>query len=200
MEEQWKDITGYEGIYQISNFGRVKSLARYTIQKHYLEEKILNQHENKKIDGYMVVDLYKNGKRKKFYVHRLVAQEFIGNILEGYEIDHKDINKKNNNVNNLKIVTHKENQNNILSIERERKSQTGKKMSKESIEKLSKKVSVYKNNELLYIFNSYKDLTKRSKDILGVKLWDLYARKVVNGEMENYHGFTFKLFNDCEVG
>lgn len=199
MEEQWKDITGYEGIYQISNFGRVKSLARYTIQKHYLEEKILNQHENKKIDGYMVVDLYKDGKRKKFYVHRLVAQEFIGNIPEGYEIDHKDINKKNNNVNNLKIVTHKENQNNILSIERERKSQTGKKMSKESIEKLSKKVSVYKNNELLHIFNSYKDLTKRSKDILGVKLWDLYARKVVNGEMENYHGFTFKLFNDCEV-
>ena len=200
MEVQWKDISGYEGIYQISNFGRVKSLARYTIQKHYLEEKILNQHENKKIDGYMVVDLYKDGKRKKFYVHRLVAQEFIGNIPEGYEIDHKDINKKNNNVNNLKIVTHKENQNNILSIERERKSQTGKKMSKESIEKLSKKVSVYKNNELLYIFNSYKDLTKRSKDILGVKLWDLYTRKVVNGEMENYHGFTFKLFNDCEVG
>lgn len=199
MKEQWKDITGYEGIYQISNFGRVKSLARYTVQKHYLEEKILSQYENKKVDGYLVVDLYKDGKRKKFYVHRLVAQEFIGNIPEGYEIDHKDINKKNNNVNNLKIVTHKENQNNILSIERERKSQTGKKMSKESIEKLSKKVSVYKNNELLHIFNSYKDLTKRSKEILGVKLWDLYARKVVNGEMKSYHGFTFKLFNDSEV-
>ena len=64
---------------------------------------------------------------------------------------------------------------------------------------LSLTLSVYKNNELLHIFNSYKDLTKRRKEILGVKLWDLYARKVVNGEMKSYHGFTFKLFNDSEV-
>lgn len=98
MIEKWKDIKGYEGLYQVSNLGRVKSLRKGLILK-----------QSHTSTGYMKVELYKNKKRKGFKVHRLVAFAFI-KLKEGKEIiNHKDGNPLNNKSNNLEWCTQKEN-------------------------------------------------------------------------------------------
>ena len=99
MKEIWKDIKGYEGIYLISNYGRVKSLHK--------KEKIIKQFEN--TNGYLQVDLWKNGIGKHILVHKLVANSFIKNLKNYPFINHKDENKKNNRVDNLEWCTAKYN-------------------------------------------------------------------------------------------
>ena len=110
--EIWKDIKKWEGYYQVSNFGNVKSLDRIVIHKNRLHKqrkkgKILKPSINHK--GYLTVDLRKQGLRKQFFVHRLVGMMFIDNLNNKPQINHKDGNKLNNNVNNLEWVTNKEN-------------------------------------------------------------------------------------------
>ena len=102
MEEIWKDVKGYEGIYQISNLGNVKSLK-------YNRETILNPSVSK--NGYYNCILYKNKKRKTCRVHQLVAIAFLNHKPDGYKIvvDHIDNNPLNNNVNNLQLITTREN-------------------------------------------------------------------------------------------
>lgn len=101
-EEIWKDIKGYEGLYQISNLGNVKSLKRITTGKKYgkhnLKEKILKFIKSGK---YYSVHLCKNGKRQATYVHRLVGIAFLENENNYLDINHKDGDTKNNNVENL---------------------------------------------------------------------------------------------------
>lgn len=95
MEEQWKDIIGYEGLYQISNFGRVKSLPRKGTKGG-----ILKLYKNK--HNYLMCDLHKDGESNPIQVHRIVALHFIPNDdLFKTDINHKDENKENNNANNL---------------------------------------------------------------------------------------------------
>ena len=115
MEEIWKDIKGYEGLYQISNFGRVKRLKReYNIYNHLtkqnniriVDEKILKGAINK---GYNRICLTKNKKETNHFVHRLVIENFVRELKENETIDHIDCNKLNNNINNLEIVTATEN-------------------------------------------------------------------------------------------
>lgn len=89
MKEIWKDIEGYEGLYQINNFGSVKSLIRNIILK-------TNQ-----FSEYDFVVLYKNGKGKIKKIHRLVAENFIDNPRNLECVNHKDENKRNNNYKNL---------------------------------------------------------------------------------------------------
>jgi hypothetical protein len=103
--EIWKDIKGYEGIYQVSNLGRVKSLNYH--RECY--EKVLNQSTNK--HGYLLAALCKNSNAKFFSVHRLVAQAFIPNPFNLPQINHKDENKKNNSIDNLEWCTAKYNNN-----------------------------------------------------------------------------------------
>ena len=103
MEELWRDIEGYEGLYQVSNLGRVMSYAR----KGNWKNRILNGSFDK--NGYILVLLYKNNKTQCKKVHRLVAQAFIPNIENKPQVNHIDGNKENNNVNNLEWVTNKEN-------------------------------------------------------------------------------------------
>ena len=106
MEELWKDIQGYEGLYQVSNLGRVKSLSRLTIGKKYgkhnLKEKLLKPTLTGK---YYTVALYKNGKSTRFYVHRLVGVAFIENFNNYTDINHKDGNTLNNIVDNIEWCT-----------------------------------------------------------------------------------------------
>ena len=92
--EIWKDIKDYEMLYQISNLGNVKSL-------HCNKEKIMKLTIRSKNYPYYFVGLLKNGKRKYFAVHRLVAQAFIPNPNNLPEVNHKDKNTFNNNVDNL---------------------------------------------------------------------------------------------------
>lgn len=86
-KECWKDVKGYEGLYQVSTLGRVKSLPRNTTHG-----KILKSIVDK--DGYLYVNLYNNGYRKKMKIHRLVAQAFIPNPQNKPEVNHIDENKK----------------------------------------------------------------------------------------------------------
>lgn len=110
MKEVWKDIEGYEGLYQVSNMGRVKSLERYVNFKNYMKrvsERILVVSENR--GGYLQVNLCKDGKAKGMRIHRIVAETFIPNHEGKRTVNHIDGNKKNNAVDNLEWATHKEN-------------------------------------------------------------------------------------------
>ena len=107
MKEEWRDIKGYEGIYQVSNLGRVKGLDR--IVNTWNAYKPLGEKLLKPIlrNGYMYVSL----QGKCFGVHRLVAQAFIPNLENKPQVNHKNENKQDNRVTNLEWVTAKENVN-----------------------------------------------------------------------------------------
>ena len=102
--EEWRDIEGYEGLYQISNLGRVKSFPRPTTPGGILKT-------IKRKDGYCSIKLSKNGKVKKVLVHRLVAKAFIPNTNNLPIINHKDENPSKNIVDNLEWCDYKYNNN-----------------------------------------------------------------------------------------
>lgn len=99
QKEIWKDIKGYEGIYRISNTGKIWSCKRKIEMKQKLSK------------GYLLIGLYKEGIQKTFSVHRLVSKAFIENPLDKKEVNHIDENKINNKVSNLEWCTSKENAN-----------------------------------------------------------------------------------------
>lgn len=104
MEEIWKDIKGYEGLYQVSSFGRVKSLERVDRIGRKKHGKFLKEHINS--GGYFNVALYSKYSVKKYLlIHRLVAQAFIPNPNDYPQVNHIDENKINNNVDNLEWCT-----------------------------------------------------------------------------------------------
>lgn len=109
VNETWKDIPGYENLYQISSTGRVKSLN----YRRTGEEKVLNPMLDN--DGYYYVSLCKNGERKNFKVHRLVALSFIPNPDNKECVDHINGDRLDNRVENLRWCTIKENMNNPLT-------------------------------------------------------------------------------------
>ena len=93
MKEIWKPISGYEGLYEVSNLGRVKSLGHFVgnqhIERRFQNRIILIKASNRKAN-YKGVTLYKDGKRKAFLLHRLVAEAFIPNPNNFPEVNHKD--------------------------------------------------------------------------------------------------------------
>ena len=101
MQEIWKDIEGYNDLYQVSNLGRIKSLKRH-------RETILKPG---KVAGYYTVCLSKNNNQKNFFIHRLVAKAFVSNPSNLPCINHKDENKLNNCIDNLEWCTYKYNNN-----------------------------------------------------------------------------------------
>ena len=108
MQEIWKDIKDYEGLYQISNLGNVKSLIRSSTNAIIMKPKLSTS-------GYYSVMLYKDGTHKTFYVHRLAALSFIPNPDNKPQVNHKDGNKLNNTLENLEWVTISENQKHAIS-------------------------------------------------------------------------------------
>lgn len=107
-DEIWKDIKGYEGLYQASTLGEIRRIESVVVDKN---KKRIRTFKNKKIkqilrkDGYYFVNLSKNGKVKTAKVHRLIAETFLKNDVNYNIINHKDGNKINNNVTNLEWCT-----------------------------------------------------------------------------------------------
>lgn len=111
--ENWKEINGYEGYYEVSDAGRVRALTRTVpvkkkngISMVAQREQILKQHANEK--GYLCVRLHREDKFKRFKVHRLVAEAFIPGDAT-LTVNHKDGDKKNNHSKNLEWLTHQDN-------------------------------------------------------------------------------------------
>ena len=113
MNEIWKDIEDYEGLYQVSNLGRVKSSDTNRILKG-----------NKDRGGYLLVNLYKNSVSSTKKIHRLVAQAFIPNPENKPQVNHIDENKTNNMVSNLEWSTNKENSNHGTRTDRSSKTRS----------------------------------------------------------------------------
>lgn len=103
MKEIWKDIQGYEGLYQVSNFGNIKSLNYRRTKKEREMAKRING------EGYEIVGLYNGNQQLQTGVHRLVAQAFIPNPEHKEQVNHIDGNKRNNRVDNLEWCTQTEN-------------------------------------------------------------------------------------------
>ena len=145
--EIWKDIDGYEGLYQVSNLGRVKSLNYHRTGK----ERIMKPKKDSK--GYLQVLLCKESKVKHYFVHRLVAVAFVDNPQNLPIINHIDENPKNNNANNLEWCTQKYNINYGTRNKKASEKLRGRKLSEEHKEKIAEKM---KNNP------------KKIKPIIGI--------------------------------
>lgn len=147
-KEEWRDIENYIGKYQVSNFGNVRSMS-YN-RKGIIKE--LTKRNNG--HGYLHVCFIRNGKHKYEYVHRLVANAFIGNIEEKMEVNHIDYDKSNNNLENLEILSKMENYNHSRD--------------RMYCLKIKRKVSKYKNNELICSYDSITDVKKDDYSISKV--------------------------------
>lgn len=180
MEEIWKDIQGYEDLYQISNLGCVKSLGNDKNRK----EKILKPKKEK--SGYLRVELHKNGGKKQMYIHRLVALHFILNDdLFKTQINHKDENKENNNVNNLEWCNAYYNSNYGTRNERSGKSRLNH-------PKWSKKVNQYSIDDgaLIKTWESTMQIERET----GFAQQNI--SKCCNGKRKTANGFIWKYKNE----
>ena len=109
MEEIWKDIKGYEGLYQASSLGKIRSLDRIITTKKgkiFYKGRILR--DSLGTNGYKHVVLSKNGDRNTKYIHNLVASTFL-DVIDGYNVDHINSIKTDNRLENLRYITHFEN-------------------------------------------------------------------------------------------
>lgn len=189
IKEEWRDIKGYEGLYQVSNFGRVWSNITNRIMKQKLSSE------------YFQIGLSKNNKQTFYCIHRLVAQAFIRNPNNYPCINHKDENKYNNISSNLEWCTYKYNNNYGTRLKRIRESNSGenhylygKHLSEEIKEKISKSMKgniiSEKNKERTREIRS-KKVAQFSKDDILIKIWNS-AR-----EAYNTIGVNFKHISLC---
>lgn len=157
MKEEWKDIEGFEGLYKISNMGKVFSYKTSKELKPILQQ-----------TGYYHVTLCKNKKTFQRRLHRLVAQNFIPNPNKKPDVNHIDMNKSNNIISNLEWVTHEENNKKMFAIKPPRTNTKKRiKMQMENIkkaqEKTKKRVGQFKNGVLIKIYNSITEAGKELK-------------------------------------
>ena len=113
MAEIWKEITGYEGLYQVSNLGNVRRIGHLETNKNGIQRTLKDKNLKPKVDGkgYVHVILFNHNKRKTIRIHRLVAEMFIPNPNNYPQVNHKDEDKQNNKVDNLEWCTNKYNSN-----------------------------------------------------------------------------------------
>lgn len=113
MKEIWKDIPGYEGLYQASSLGRIKTVeGKVTSNRRYSKRVWKSRIMKGRGDNYSTgrrVSLWKDGKVKDFLVARLVAITFLGEPLQGYTVNHKDGNRMNNQIDNLEWLSRGDN-------------------------------------------------------------------------------------------
>ena len=156
--EVWKDIVGYEGLYQVSNLGRVKSLKRKVYagrnRMRWQHERIMSNNRTNG-NGYIIVSLNKESKSETKYVHRLVAESFIENPNNYKYINHKDENKSNNKVSNLEWCTAQYNSTyNDLHIRNSKKMINNPKISK-------KIYQLDEDNNIINVFPSISEASRQ---------------------------------------
>lgn len=164
-KETYLDIRGYEGLYLVSNLGRIK-------RKYMDSERILKGYENKV--GYLVVCLSKNGKTKNFRIHRLVAEAFIPNPENKPTVNHIDEDKTNNMVSNLEWATMNEQNNHGTRNQRSSKKQ-GMKI----------KAIDIANGEY-NIYNSQQECAKR------LNIMQSSISQCIRGNMKQTGGYIFE--------
>lgn len=110
-QETWRPVIGYEGGYEVSDCGNVRSLPRRVMVGHGATRSVRQRVVAQRVhpQGYLIAFLQRGNKSQGFLVHRLVAAAFIGPIDDGSEVNHKDGDKKNNRAGNLEIVTRQQN-------------------------------------------------------------------------------------------
>lgn len=167
----WKGIEGYEGYYQISSHGQVRSLDRMVMSggfPRHIKGKILAQTTDR--DGYKHLRLRKNGREKSFFVHRLVAGAFVLNFNsdEDVQVNHKDEDKANNHYSNLEWCTHKYNLHYGTRLQ-----------------KLRKPVIAINDKETLY----FESMTEADYDGFTVSS----ISKCIKGKLRTHKGYQWKL-------
>ena len=182
--EVWKDVVGYEGLYKVSNKGRVISLARFSFNR-MIRGRVLRPGSNQ--HGYEIVSLAKDGKNRGFLVHRLVAMAFIPNPLNKPSVDHIDTNKRNNCVDNLRWCTNEENMKNTTTSAK-MKSHGGA-QSKRAIPIL--RVSLYDGSIKTYGF-----LKEAIKDN---HISHQHLNKCLTGKLFSHKGYRWFYLNNLKI-
>ena len=177
--EEWRDVVGYEGLYQVSNQGRVKSLERKVPKRNgerTVKERILKPITDRY--GYLIVCLCAGGKQKMFKVHRLVCQAFHKNPENKLCVNHIDENKTNNAASNLEWSTYEENNNHGTRNER---------IAKGIAKARSKPVGQYtRDGELIKIWPSVMETERKT----GFR--HSAISRVANGKYKQAYGFIWK--------
>ena len=167
--EDWRPVTGIEGKYEVSSHGRIKSLNYHRENR----EQILKQYEDRY--GYLKVILRKDGKPHYFTVHRLVATAFISNDHDKKCVDHIDCNTKNNNVENLRWVTNKENL--IHSHEKNRQAINATPV-----------IAIHDNGKQMRFYSQ-----REAARALGIGQWAI--TRMLHGSKHKTNGWWFKYDN-----
>lgn len=178
MEEIWRDIKGYEGLYQVSNLGNVRSL-RYR-NRDEVRELFLKPHNQ----GYLQVELHRDGKRKMFTVHRLVAMAFVDGYEENKQVNHIDENKQNNVSTNLEWVS--TSQNVLHSISHRRVVKTRKYPKFHARTDRRPVVQMSLNGELINHWES----TIKVKEKLGYSDWSI--KQCCRGKRQTAYGYRWQ--------
>ncbi|MFT8774895.1 MAG: NUMOD4 domain-containing protein [Lacticaseibacillus paracasei] len=176
--EEWKDITGFEGAFQVSSLGRVRSLPRIDALGHHragIIRKAGSVH-----DGYLQIALEHNNKKSVYLVHRLVAEAFLPNP-HGYPtVNHKNENPSDNRVENLEWCT---------SLYNNMYNGRNKRVAKA----LERPVNVITSSGHHYFFSSQ----KLASEILGLD--DGHVSECVRGKLKHHHGFSFEQASEAYV-
>lgn len=186
IKEIWKDIKGYEN-YQVSNLGRVYS--RY-------KDRVISSYTTK--DGYKRIGLTRDGQQSKFLVHVLVAEAFLEKPGKEYQVNHKDLNKSNNSVDNLEWVTCKENANHAIKNQKSRleylrnkMSEIGKKHNHLGIEASKKPVAQIDldTDEIIGVYESAREASRET----GANYRNI--SQVCNGDKNTHMGYKWSFYN-----
>lgn len=172
--EIWKDIKGYEGLYQVSNLGRVKNLKTNYLLK-----------ENTSFGLYKMVALCVRYKKRLFSIHRLVAQAFIPNPLNKKEVNHLDGNKYNNNVSNLEWATRKENAQHAIKMGLQTKEQLAKAVSSMTA-KTRKPILQIKDGKVVKEYESARQASRMNNFCISA------ICHCANGKYKSMYGYEWR--------
>ena len=188
MQEIWKDIKGFEGMYQVSNLGRVRSVDRFDSIGRLQKGNIKAIRDNGK--GYKVVQMYKDNKPKICYIHRLVATAFIDNPDNKPEVHHIDSDRSNNKLENLQWVTSKENNNFPEHIESMKKNPNWLKNSKSAMAKAREKAMVINSYRTKFIRGDVSlEFSSLAEGARQLGLDKGGCTRVANGKQKHTHGY-----------